>query len=158
MENQLFRQKSLNRISSPEELHDYLRVTSPKLWMILGAIAVMLIGFVVYASTTTMENTMPIKVDVALNEAGQENPEGDGTPQHVIYSRLPISLLDTVRTGMKVRMGKEEGAVGWIATLEGGNEISLIIDMENDNIPLQNGSYDAELVLESTTPISFLWN
>ena len=53
---------------------------------------------------------------------------------------------------------EEEGAVGWIATLEGGNEISLIIDMKNDNIPLQNGSYDAELVLESTTPISFLWN
>ena len=41
MEN-LFRKKSLDRISSPEELHDYLRVTSPSLWMVLAAIMVLL--------------------------------------------------------------------------------------------------------------------
>lgn len=35
MENNLFRKKSLEHISSPEELHDYMRVTSPRLWMIL---------------------------------------------------------------------------------------------------------------------------
>ena len=75
MENQFFRQKSMKRISSPEELHDYMRVTSPKLWMILGAIAAILIGFIVYASTATMENTMPITVEVASYEAGPETPE-----------------------------------------------------------------------------------
>ena len=62
MENGLFRKKSMERISSPEELHDYMRVTSPRLWMILGAIVALLVGFIVYASTATMENTMPITV------------------------------------------------------------------------------------------------
>ena len=157
MDNQLFRQKSLNRISSPEELHDYMRVTSPKLWMILGAIAALLIGFIVYASTATMENTIPIKVTVESLEPNQVNPEGDSA-QCFVYSALPVTWLDTVKTGMKVRIGKEEGVVGLIATPDGDNEISLIIDMENEHIPLQIGSYDAELVLESTTPISFLWN
>ena len=76
----------------------------------------------------------------------------------MVSGRLPVSWLETVKTGMKVRIGKEEGVVGSIATLDGGEEISLIIDMEHDYIPLRNGSYDAELVLESTTPISFLWN
>ena len=47
MENGLFRKKSLERISSPEELHDYMRVTSPRLWMILAAIVVLLVGFIV---------------------------------------------------------------------------------------------------------------
>ena len=158
MDNQLFRQKSLNRISSPEELHDYMRVTSPKLWMILGAIAVILIGFIVYASTATMENTLPIKVDVSVYEIPPEEAEGGSTFHYYVYSRLPDSMLDTVKTGMKVRIGKEEGVVGWIATLDGENAISLIIDMDNDRLPLQDGIYDAELVLESTTPISFLWN
>ena len=159
LENQLFRQKSLNRISSPEELHDYMRVTSPKLWMILGAIAVLLIGFIVYASTATMENTMPIKVEVSVFEIPPEDPEGDSTFQYYVFSRLPDAMLDTVKTGMKVRIGKKEGVViGLDATLEGENAISLIIDMENDRLPLQDGIYDAELVLESTTPISFLWN
>ena len=50
MENQqVFREKSLERISSPEQLHDYMRVTSPKLWMILTAAIVLIVGFVVGA-------------------------------------------------------------------------------------------------------------
>ena len=159
MENQLFRQKSLNRISSPEELHDYMRVTSPKLWMILAAIGVLLIGFIVYASTATMENTMKIKVDVEVYDLESEFREGDNKFQYYyVYSSLPLSMLDTVKTGMKVRIGTEEGVIGWIATNDGDDKISLIIDMEHEYLPLQNGSYDAELVLESTTPISFLWN
>ena len=159
MEDQLFRQKSMEKISSPEELHDYMRVTSPKLWMILGAIAVLLIGFIVYASTATMENTMPLKVDVEVYETTPEYQAEGGEAQLCVFSaRLPASWLDTLKTGMKVRMGKEEGVIGWIATVEGEDEISLIIDMENDYSPLQSGTYDAELVLESTTPISFLWN
>ena len=62
MENPLFRKKSLERISSPEQLHDYMRVTSPRLWMLLSAIAVFLAGFIVYVSTVTLENTMKIQV------------------------------------------------------------------------------------------------
>ena len=59
MENQLFRKKSLERISSPEEMHDYMRVTSPRLWMILAAIVVLLGGFIAYAATTTMKAPCP---------------------------------------------------------------------------------------------------
>ena len=66
MESQLFRKKSMERISSPEELHDYMRVTSPRLWMILAAIVALLAGFIVYASTATLENTMPLKVEASL--------------------------------------------------------------------------------------------
>ncbi|MER1992712.1 MAG: hypothetical protein ABS897_01695 [Eubacteriales bacterium] len=157
MENQLFRQKSLNRISSPEELHDYMRVTSPKLWMILGAIAVLLIGFIVYAATAKMENTLPIKANVEIFEIDPDAPEGE-QQNNIVSSRLPVSWLDTIKTGMRVRIGSEGGVVGWIATLDGDDEISLIIDMDKDFLPLQSGTYDAELVLESTTPISFLWN
>ena len=157
MENQLFREKSLNRISSPEELHDYMRVTSPKLWMILGAIAALLIGFIAYASTAKMENTLPIKANVEIFEIDPDAPEGE-QQNNIVSSRLPVSWLDTIKTGMRVRIGSEGGVVGWIATLDGDDEISLIIDMDKDFLPLQSGTYDADLVLESTTPISFLWN
>ena len=65
MENNLFRKRSLESISSPDELHDYMRVTSPRLWMLLSAIAALLVGFLIYASTATMENTLKIQVTVA---------------------------------------------------------------------------------------------
>ncbi len=32
----LFREKSIESIESPEALNDYLRVTSPSIWLILG--------------------------------------------------------------------------------------------------------------------------
>ena len=36
--------------------------------------------------------------------------------------------------------------------------IQLMIQMNKESLPLPSGECDAELVLESTTPISFLWN
>ena len=34
----LFREKNLERLESPEKLNDYLRVTSPGVWMILNVL------------------------------------------------------------------------------------------------------------------------
>ncbi|MBR4711002.1 MAG: hypothetical protein IKP10_03150 [Clostridia bacterium] len=42
--NSLFREKSLEAIESPESLNDYLRVTSPKVWLVLAAVIAVLIG------------------------------------------------------------------------------------------------------------------
>ena len=40
----LFREKSLETIESPESLNDYLRVTSPGVWIILAAVIALLVG------------------------------------------------------------------------------------------------------------------
>ncbi|MBQ6441596.1 MAG: hypothetical protein IJJ13_03260 [Lachnospiraceae bacterium] len=44
----VFREKSLERISEPEQLHDYIRVTSPGVWLVLLAVIVLLCGVVVW--------------------------------------------------------------------------------------------------------------
>lgn len=36
MSKPLFRQKSLDKITSPEQMGDYIRVSNPSVWMILG--------------------------------------------------------------------------------------------------------------------------
>ena len=58
---------------------------------------------------------------------------------------------------MKVRLGKVEGYISWIG-VQPNNEVVLEISTDNLYVPLPEGDYEAELVLESTTPISFLWN
>ena len=163
MENKLFRKKSLERISSPEQLHDYMRVTSPRLWMILAAIVILLTGFIAYASTASMENTMPIKVQADNIDSFREEENGEivSEPATVFRASLPKSYKDVVETGMRLRMGNEEGTIGMIAMIdseEGDEEMLLIIDMDNDRLHLPDGEYDADLVLETTTPVSFLWN
>lgn len=41
---ELYREKSLERITSPEQLNDYIRVTTPSVWLVLISVIIMLIG------------------------------------------------------------------------------------------------------------------
>jgi len=157
MENGLFRQKSIDHISSPESLHDYMRVTSPRLWMILAAIIALLAGFLVFASMTTMENTMPLKVSVATYDAGEfgGNP---GEKMTIVSCDLQQERAELIKTGMVMRLGKEEGIVDNIITTAEGNESYIYFKMNSQVLQMKDGEYDAVLVLESTSPISFLWS
>ena len=47
--NSIFRQKSLDKVSSPEKLDDYIRVTTPSVWITLTAIVLLLVGAVVWS-------------------------------------------------------------------------------------------------------------
>lgn len=38
MEDKVFRKKSLERMSSPEQLGDYIRVANPGIWLIMAAV------------------------------------------------------------------------------------------------------------------------
>lgn len=68
----LFNQKSLERINGPEELNDYVRVTSPSVWIVLGAIAVLVLGLLGWS----IFGTLPVH-------------EADGTVKEV----RPISFI-----------------------------------------------------------------
>ncbi|MCR4907676.1 MAG: hypothetical protein K5985_02530 [Lachnospiraceae bacterium] len=54
-DNTIFREKNLQRISSPEQLNDYIRVSTPALWILLVAITLLLIGALVWASFGTLD-------------------------------------------------------------------------------------------------------
>lgn len=42
--------KSMERITSPEQMNDYIRVSNPSVWMILAAVIVLLIGVCVWGA------------------------------------------------------------------------------------------------------------
>ena len=46
----LFRQKNLDRISSPEQLRDYIHVTTPGVWIVLLAIIILLAGVLIWGA------------------------------------------------------------------------------------------------------------
>ncbi|MBO4374919.1 MAG: hypothetical protein J5829_07410 [Lachnospiraceae bacterium] len=46
--NGIFRQKSIDRVSSPEKLDDYIRVTTPGVWITLAALVILLAGTIVW--------------------------------------------------------------------------------------------------------------
>jgi len=51
----IFREKSMERVSSPEQLNDYLKVTTPSVWLILLALVLLLAGILAWSAFGTME-------------------------------------------------------------------------------------------------------
>ena len=62
---QVYRQKTLDRISSPEQLTDYLHVTNPGIWVLFAVIILLLVALLAWASIGQLETTAPAKAAVA---------------------------------------------------------------------------------------------
>ena len=98
------------RISSPEELHDYMHVTGPGLWIMLAVIIGGLAVLIFFASTMKLENLMNVSVQVTDDGPG-------GEPAQLVCS-LTDSRKDQVKIGMKVRVdghharGRRRGSDG----------------------------------------------
>ena len=60
MNKSIFRQKSLDRISSPEEIDNYIRVTRPSLWLALGVIILLLAALILWSVTARIEATIVV--------------------------------------------------------------------------------------------------
>lgn len=53
--NNIFREKSIERVSSPEALNDYIRVTTPSVWIVLAATVLLLLGMLAWSIFGTVE-------------------------------------------------------------------------------------------------------
>ena len=58
MENKIFRDKSVEKISDPEQLDDYIKFTHPAGFLSLGAVFLLIISFMIWASLGTLDVTV----------------------------------------------------------------------------------------------------
>lgn len=130
---QIFRQKTLDRISSPEQLTDYLHVTNVGVWVVFSVIILLLAAFFMWASLGKLETTVVAKAVVQ-----------DGTAQMTVIQNAQVS------SGMKVRVGGSEAQITEVGQDEKGLTVATA------PVELANGNYDAAIVVESVSPISFL--
>lgn len=138
MDETVFRKKSMDRISSPEELSDYLHVTNPSVWVILAAVILLLIGMLVWASFASIDS-------FAVGTAQVEN--GSMT----IYFD-DAKIADNVQSGMTVVVGETESTLTSVGTNAGG------IRFATAATTLSDGSYSAKVLLRRTQVISLLFN
>ncbi len=158
MENGLFRQKTLDKVSSPEQMNDYIRVTGPGVWMVLAAVIALLAGLIVWSALGRLETTVTA-VAVAGPEVGP-----------VCY--IAEDDMCTVRAGQTVHIGGEDYTLGEAAakpvavdesfetyTLHvGGLEAGQWVYPVELDAALDEGIYEARIVVDSVSPISFLLN
>ena len=136
MDEQIFRKKSLDRISSPEQLDDYLKVSTPNLWLVLCAVIVLLFGILTWASVDYLETSISAVGTI-------ENKEAEIV--------LTGNDAERIQSGMQVRVGTYDTVIDFIQYDELGRAIAICAA----DVP--NGSYKVEIVLERIHPISFLF-
>lgn len=139
MNEKIFRAKSLERIKSPESLNDYVRVLNPGVWLLLGAVAVLLAGALVWSVFGRIENVVPTSVSVEDGEV-------------VCY--IGEKESKKVEEGQLLRIGELEGVIRSVGAPE--NE-ECVCDVEMES-PLPDGIYSAEIVTESVQPVRFILN
>ena len=139
----------MERIKSPDDMRDYLHISSPRLWMVLSAILVILVGFVVFAGLTRIENTVSGQAEAHTYTELEE-------PFTVIVMTLPLEMADVVKVGMEFRIDGQKGSVIAVVTDKESTAVSAKLD--DPSVLLKDGTYDAEIVLERISPLSFLAN
>lgn len=130
---QIFRQQALDRIASPEQFNDYLHVTNAGVWVFLSVVILLLVAFISWSALGTLETTVGARAAVS-----------DGT------ARITVLENAEVASGMTVRMGNSEFRISEVTRDEMGLTVAFA------PVNLANGNYDAVIVVETLSPISFL--
>ena len=130
---QVFRQKTLERISSPEQLTDYLRVTNPGIWVALAAVILLLAGILVWSLVGSLE------------------------------TKAQATVVVKDRQAQVITAGSEELAAGMPLTVEGRSYTLAAVEKDAYGrisgllaVDLPDGSYEGSVVIDSVRPIDFL--
>ena len=154
----IFREKSMERISSPEDLNDYVRVASPGVWLILAAIVVLLAGFIIWGVYGNIEMQVPALV---INEAGSAACYVKEVDSIALADGMPVRLSDGTEATLLLSAGKSQAADDILTEYArhvgefGDDEWLIKLGVEGD---LPEGIFDAEVITKAIKPISFIFN
>ena len=157
MNEQLFRKKSVDKVCSPEQLNEYIRVANPGVWMVLAAVVILLAGVIVWGVIGHLDTTLDTAVVCEGGEAIIYIKDGD---------------REKIDVGMTVRVGDKEYAISEISTepvrVDGtlseyavyasGLAVGEWVYAVKISGEFADGVQKAEIVIESVSPISFILN
>ena len=152
----LFREKSLEAVESPESLNDYLKVTSPGVWLVMAAVVVLLVGAILWGGFGHIRTTTPVAVVI-----------GEG--QNCCY--VPYTDADGVMAQGVVTVDGREFPLNTTAECElipvpedasfallraGGLNVGDWVVLVPVATDLEDGIYPGVAVTEDLRPISLL--
>ncbi len=139
MSNQIFRKKSLERVSSPEELNEYVRVIRPSALILTAAIIIVMVGGLIWANFGMLESRINTVVSV-----------NDGVATCIVQK----SAVDVVTSEMFIEISDEEFPIGHVALTTGESGLQYEIMAE---ARVANGVYDAWIVKEKIRPMDLFF-
>ncbi len=156
-ENNVFRQESLDRITSPDDLNDYIRVYRPSVWLLIAAAALLIAGFLVWSALGYLPTTVPI---VCVAEEGKLTGYVEDVTE--ITAGLPVKIGDAegrVRSVAKLPLSSEEVSKRYDSDytihLLGIQDWNYEIIITAANVP--DGLVEGTIVTDSVHPIQFIF-
>lgn len=157
MNKQLFKKSNMDRVSSPEQLHDYVRIANPGLWMVISAIIILLAGIVVWGFIgkidTTMETAIIADSGNAVIYVGESDVEKVEVGMTVRVEGAEYTVTNISEEPIKVDGSLSDYAVHASGLTEG--EWVYVVSINGEH---SDGVHKADIVVESISPISFILN
>ena len=153
----LFRKKSLERISSPEQLNAYIRVSTPSVWMLLAAIVILLVGVCVWGVFGHLDTRLSVAAIAQDGTVTAYVREGD-------IAKVKAEAVVTVN-GDIVKIWAiddqpvqvDEGFFEYARHVGDLQQGAWVYAVKLDaNYP--DGVYTAQIVIDSVSPMSFVLN
>ena len=155
----IFREKSLKKVSSPEELDQYIKATNPRLWFLLSAIIILLVGTIIWGVVgkleTKAESGCYIENDIGHCLISETNYEKINHNSFVRYKNKEYKLNDLPLEPIEVSSLTCNSYVLHTSNLS-NTDWCYIVTFKADNI--DEGSYKVVVVFDSISPLKFVFN
>lgn len=157
MEQSLFRKESLDKISAPDQLNEYIKIIRPGIWMILASIIIILVGACIWGCVGHMDTKVQTAAVVRDHQAVCYVPEQE---IRSVSEGMPVEIGETKTKIVKISEEPLEvtGAFGDYAIHLGNYSVGDWVYEAYAETDLKDGTYQAEFVVNSEKPVSFLLN
>lgn len=146
MKDSLFRKKNLERISSPEQLNDYIKVSNPSVWLIIGAMLIIAFAFSVWAFSGDITSEVS---GTGVFQGSSKN----GIDSVVCY--VDANYAQKIKEGAKVRIYDKTKPMSAYVNGE-VTKISQIPVKQEDILHSYSSEYVADSILEADYGVGVL--
>ena len=158
MGSTIFREKSLKKIASPERMNDYIRVSSPSVWMVLTAVIVLLAGVCVwgmFGHLDTAVQTGGVCADGRLTVFVGEG-DHDKIKENAVISVDGVEYAVAEITNAPIRV--DDQIDPYVVHLAGFTAGDWVYRLYADVPGLADGVYAASVITERVRPLDFVLN
>lgn len=158
MSSTIFREKSLEKIASPEQMNDYIRVSSPSVWMVLTAVIVLLAGVCVwgmFGHLDTAVQTGAVCTNGRLTVfVGEEDHDKIGVNAVISVDGVEYAAAEITNAPIRV----DDQIDPYVVHLAGFTEGDWAYRLYADVPGLADGVYAASVITERVRPLDFVLN
>ena len=155
--NDLFRKKNMERVSSPEQLNDYIRVSDPGVWMLLAAIIILLVGVCVWGIfghlDTKTETAGICKNGTIVCYVKEADMEGVKIGTLILIDGNEYTVKEISPDPVRLD-GEKEAYLFHLGGLTADDWVYAVAA----DCPLADGTYAVSVITERVEPLSFVLN